>query len=72
MTKRKEVPDWFHVTPDQMRYINATADAHKTPIPNFVLDGPLCCFIQGLDCQCGGSVQNCPPHLQKTRLGRRR
>ena len=72
MQKKTEVPPWFYVTPEDMRYINATSIAHNAPIPNFVLGGPMCCFIQNRNCQCGGNVQNCPPHLRSRRRGGRR
>jgi hypothetical protein len=35
------------------------------------LGGPMCCFAHGLDCQCGGDVEKCPPHLRGFRPKRR-
>lgn len=67
MTQKKgEVPDWFYVTEDEMERINRTnVPASDQKIPNFVLGGPMCCYVQGMDCQCGGDTSKCPPHLQK-------
>jgi hypothetical protein len=67
MPTKVEIPDWFRVDEKTIKRINETTISAGQKIPNFVLGGPMCCYAHGLDCQCGGNPENCPPHLQKFR-----
>jgi len=67
MFARTGIPKWLAISPVIIARIKAISLASGKNPPNFILGGPMCCYRQGRDIQCGGNPKNCPSYLQRFR-----